>query len=232
MKEELVRTASLIGEENVEKLTRARVLVFGVGGVGGFTVEALARSGVGYFRLVDFDTVAKSNINRQIIATQKTIGQKKTQAMKERILDINPDAIVEISDIFFSSETANEIDFASFDYVVDAVDSVKSKVEIILRSHEASVPVISAMGAGNKLDPTAFKVADISKTKVCPLARAVRNELKKHGVFKGVKTVYSEEKPVCPQTQEGEKRAPSSIAFVPSVAGLIIAGEVIKDLIK
>lgn len=232
MKEEFVRTASLIGEDSVKKLMHARVLVFGVGGVGGFAVEALARSGVGYFHLVDFDTVAKSNINRQIIATQKTLGMKKTDAMKERIVAINPSAKVEISDIFFSSETAREIDFSAFDYVVDAVDSVKSKVEIILQANAANIPVISAMGAGNKLDATAFKTADISKTKVCPLARAVRNELKKHGVFKGVKAVYSEEEPITPRIKASEPRTPASISFVPSVAGLILAGEVIKDLIK
>lgn len=230
IREELVRTASLIGEENVQTLTRARVLIFGVGGVGGFAVEALARSGVGYFHLVDFDKVAKSNINRQIIATQSSVGKSKTAVMKERIAEINPETIVETSEIFFSADT--ELAFDGFDYVIDAVDSVKSKVEIILRAKQANIPVISAMGAGNKLDPTAFQVADISKTKVCPLARAVRTELKKHGVFKGVKTVYSEEEPVRPQIEQGEKNAPASIAFVPSVMGLIIAGEVVKDLIK
>ena len=230
IREELVRTASLIGEEKVQTLTRARVLIFGVGGVGGFAVEALARSGVGYFHLVDFDKVAKSNINRQIIATQSSVGKSKTAVMKERIAEINPETKVETSEIFFSSDT--ELAFDGFDYVIDAVDSVKSKVEIILRAKQANIPVISAMGAGNKLDPTAFQVADISKTKVCPLARAVRTELKKHGVFKGVKTVYSEEEPVRPQMEQGEKNAPASIAFVPSVMGLIIAGEVVKDLIK
>ena len=230
IREELVRTASLIGEEKVQTLTRARVLIFGVGGVGGFAVEALARSGVGCFHLVDFDKVAKSNINRQIIATQSSVGKSKTAVMKERIAEINPETKVETSEIFFSADT--EFSFDGYDYVIDAVDSVKSKVEIISRAKQANIPVISAMGAGNKLDPTAFQVADISKTKVCPLARAVRTELKKHGVFKGVKTVYSEEEPVRPQIEQGEKNAPASIAFVPSVMGLIIAGEVVKDLIK
>ncbi len=229
-KEEYVRTASLIGEENVQKLMRARVLIFGVGGVGGYVCEALARSGVGYFHLVDFDTVALSNINRQIIATHNTVGKKKTELMKKRIAEINPEAVVEISDLFFAPDS--ELSFDGYDYVVDAVDSVKSKVEIILRAKERNIPVISAMGAGNKLDPTAFKAADISKTKVCPLARAVRNELKKYGVFKGVKTVYSEEEPVALHSDTDEKRAPASIAFVPSVMGLIMAGEVVKDLIK
>ncbi len=230
VKEEFVRTASLIGEENVQKLTRARVLVFGVGGVGGYVCEALARSGVGYFRLVDFDTVALSNVNRQIVATRQTVGRKKTDVMKERIVQINPEAVVEISDLFFAPDS--ELSFDGYDYVVDAIDSVKSKAEIVCRAIALNTPVISAMGAGNKLDPTAFKVADISKTKVCPLAKAVRSELKKRGVEKGLKTVYSEELPVLVPRQKGEKLPPSSISFVPSVMGLIMAGEIVKDLIK
>ena len=230
VKEEFVRTASLIGEENVQKLTRARVLVFGVGGVGGYVCEALARSGVGYFRLVDFDTVSVSNINRQIVATRQTVGRKKTDVMKERIIEINPEAVVEICDLFFAPDS--ELSFDGYDYVVDAIDSVKSKAEIVCRAIALNTPVISAMGAGNKLDPTAFKVADISKTKVCPLAKAVRSELKKRGIEKGVKTVYSEELPVLVPREKGEKLPPSSISFVPSVMGLIMAGEIVKDLIK
>lgn len=230
-KETFSRTARLLGQENMPKLEKARVLVFGVGGVGGYVCEGLLRSGVGNLHLVDFDEVAPSNINRQIIALRSTIGKKKTLAMKERAADINPEAVVTTSELFFSADGAEDIDFSSYDYVVDAVDSVKSKAEIIQRAKENGVPVICAMGAGNKLDPTAFRVADISKTKVCPLARAVRTELKKRGIFSGVKTVYSEELPIKRENEEGA-HTPASVAFVPSVMGLIIASEVVKDLIK
>ena len=249
MQEQFVRTALLLGEEGIDKLSRSKVAVFGIGGVGGFTVEALARSGVGYFLLVDNDKVALSNLNRQIIATLDTVGRYKTQVMKERILSINPQASVETRECFFLPENADEFDFSSYSYVVDAVDTVTAKLELVVRAKEAGVPVISSMGAGNKLDASQFKVADIYKTKVCPLAKVMRRELKKRRVRK-LKVVYSEELPkrpiedmsiscrtncICPPGAAHkctERRdIPGSVAYVPSVAGLIIAGEVVKDLI-
>lgn len=217
------RTKNLIGAEAVEGLSNASVAIFGIGGVGGFVTEALARSGIGHFLLVDSDTVDITNINRQIVALDSTVGKSKVQVMKSRILDINPDADVEIRECFYLPENADEFDFSKYDYIVDAVDTVTAKINIISKAKECGVPVISAMGAGNKLDPTAFKVADISKTKVCPLAKVMRYELKKRGI-KDVKVVYSEENPVL------KLQIPASISFVPSVAGLIMAGEVIKDL--
>lgn len=223
MREQFTRTTLLLGEEAVERLQQAKVAVFGVGGVGGFVVEALARSGVGHFVLVDNDTVCESNINRQIIATHSTLGRQKTEVMRERILDINPEADVEIRNCFFLPENQNEFDFSEYSYVVDAVDTVTAKLTIIEKCKSLDIPVISAMGAGNKLDATAFEVADIAKTSVCPLAKVMRRELKKRGI-NHVKVVYSKELPVT------NTRPPGSIAFVPSVAGLIIAGEVIKDL--
>lgn len=226
MNEFYQRTRALIGEESLEKIKKSHVAVFGVGGVGGFVVEALARAGVGRLTLVDNDTVKESNINRQIIALNSTVGLLKTEAFKARIKDINPDAIVETKEIFYLPETKDEIDFSAFDYVVDAIDTVSGKITIIERCKEQGVPVISSMGTGNKLDPTAFKIADISKTSVCPLARVMRYELKKRGITK-VKVLYSTEEPV----KQGD-RVPASISFVPSAAGLIIAGEVIKDIIK
>ena len=248
MQEQFVRTALLLGEEGIDKLSRSKVAVFGIGGVGGFTVEALARSGVGYFLLVYNDKVALSNLNRQIIATLDTVGRYKTQVMKERILSINHQAAVETRECFFLPENADEFDFSSYSYVVDAVDTVTAKLELVVRAKEAGVPVISSMGAGNKLDPTRFEVTDIYQTSVCPLARVMRRELKKRGVKK-LKVVYSEEQPIrpiedmaiscrshciCPPGAAHkctERRdIPGSVAFVPSVAGLIIAGEVIKDL--
>lgn len=239
MKEEFIRTANLIGEDSVEKLNKSRVAVFGVGGVGGYVCEALARSGVGTFDLIDKDTVDISNINRQIIATNKTVGRYKAEVMKERILDINKDAVVNIYNCFFLPENSDEFPFEEYDYVVDAVDTVTAKIELVMKAKEKNVPIISSMGAGNKLDPTCFKVADIYKTNVCPLAKVMRRELKKRGIKK-LKVVYSEELPISPvnakQTQECNddnkftKIAPGSIAFVPSVVGLIIAGEVIKDI--
>lgn len=225
MPERFARTEALIGTEASELLKKARVAVFGVGGVGGYTVEALARSGVGTFDLIDNDTVCESNVNRQIIAMDSTIGRYKTDVMKERILDINPEAVVHVHKCFFLPETAGQFDFHSYSYVVDAVDTVTAKLEIIVRAKESGVPVISAMGAGNKLDATRFTVTDIYRTKVCPLAKVMRRELKKRGV-KELKVVYSEEEPVI------VSRTPASIAFVPSVAGLIMAGEVIKDLAR
>ncbi len=223
MKEQFSRTAQLLGNENVENLFDKHVIVFGVGGVGGYVVEALARSGIGKISIVDNDVVNESNINRQIIALHSTVGMQKVEVLKNRILDINPECKVFVYNQFFLPENSKDFDFSIYDYVVDAVDTVTAKLEIIKKSKESNVPVISSMGTGNKLNPMGFKVSDISKTKVCPLARVMRNELKKRGISK-VKCVYSEENPVI-QTQ-----TPASVAFVPSVAGLLIASEVVKDL--
>lgn len=225
MKEQFSRTAQLLGNENVEKLFDKHVIVFGVGGVGGYVVEALVRSGVGNISIVDNDVVNESNINRQIIAFHSTIGMQKVEVLKNRILDINPECQVFVHNQFFLPENSNDFDFSIYDYVVDAVDTVTAKLEIIKKSKESNVPVISSMGTGNKLNPMGFKVSDISKTKVCPLARVMRNELKKRGISK-VKCVYSEENPVI------QTKTPASVAFVPPVAGLLIASEVIEDLIK
>lgn len=244
MTERLSRTEKLIGKDNIDKLASAHVAVFGIGGVGGFTVEALARSGVGHIELIDHDTVAESNLNRQIIATYDTIGRDKVDVMKERILSINPNAEVIIHKCFFLPENKDDFDFSKYTYVVDAVDTVTAKLTIIEEAKKAGVPVISSMGTGNKLNPTAFEVADISKTSVCPLAKVMRRELKKRGISH-VKVVYSKEEAITPLTEDGasqcgeqnsedftgrKKIAPGSISFVPSVAGLIIAGEVIKDI--
>ncbi len=231
MRETLSRTEALIGEVALEKLKNSHVIVFGVGGVGGYVVEALARCGVGAFDLVDADKVSQSNINRQIIALQSTVGQYKTEAMKARISDINPTAKVNVFNLFYLPENENQFDFSTYDYVVDAVDTVSAKLSIIEKAKQAGVPVISAMGAGNKLDPTAFEVADISKTSVCPLAKVMRRELKKRGIDH-LKVVYSKEERKCFGITDSEsgKLSPASISFVPSVAGLIIASEVIKDL--
>ena len=231
MKEQHSRTEMMLGTEGVDRLKAARVAVFGVGGVGGYAVEALARAGVGHFVLVDSDRVSVSNINRQIIATHDTVGMYKTDAMRDRIASINPDATVECRNLFFSADTKDSFDFSAFDYVVDAIDSLSAKVELIASTYDASVPIISAMGAGNKLDPTMFEVSDISKTTVCPLARAVRIALRKRGI-NHLKVVYSKEPPVItPEVgDEHKRRVPGSVSFVPSVMGLIIAGEVIKDI--
>jgi len=243
MLEQFTRTALIFGNEGMEKLASARVAVFGIGGVGGFTVEALARSGVGAIDLIDDDKVSISNINRQIIASHSTIGKYKVDAAAERIRDIAPSCRVTTHRMFFMPETADKFDFSQYDYVVDAIDTVTGKIEIIMRAKAAGVPVISSMGAGNKVDPTAFEVADIYKTSVCPLARVMRREMKKRGVKK-LKVVYSKEEALNTSgssadenTEESElrngtpkKTVPGSNAFVPSVAGLIIAGEVIKDL--
>ena len=226
------RTAKLIGENAVEILKNAKVAVFGAGGVGGYVIEALARAGVGNIDIVDGDTVALSNINRQIIALQSTLGKNKAETATERCRDINPEIKAQALGVFFTEETYNDFDLSKYDYIVDAVDSVTAKIELIVRAKALNVPIISSMGAGNKLDPTAFKVSDIYKTSVCPLARVMRRELKKRDI-KSLKVVYSAEEPIIPLTKEqGRKQTPSSISFVPSVAGLIIAGEVIKDLIK
>lgn len=231
MDERFIRTSLVIGEDNIDRLSQSRVAVFGVGGVGGFVCEALARSGIGRLTLIDGDTVAKSNINRQIIALQSTVGKHKAEVMKDRILDINPNAEVEALNIFLNSDTVSTIDFTQFDYIVDAVDDIKAKVLLAKIADENKIPIIAAMGAGNKTDPTKFEVSDIFKTSVCPLARIMRHELKKAGIKK-LKVVYSKETPKNPPYRiEGEKTV-GSLAFVPSVMGLIMAGEVIKDICK
>lgn len=233
MSEEFSRTEMLLGQDAVAKLATYRVAVFGVGGVGGYVVEALVRSGIGAIDLIDSDEVALSNINRQIIATRKTLGMPKVEAAKERVLEINPNCKVTTHQIFYTPEAADQFDFSEYDYVVDAIDTVSGKLALIEQAKAANVPIICSMGAGNKLDPTKFEVADISKTSVCPLARVIRTELKKRKI-NGVKVVYSKEPPITQkkvQIQNG-KQTPGSISFVPSVVGLIIAGEVIKDLIK
>ncbi len=220
------RTENLIGAEALKKLRSAKVVVFGIGGVGCYVVEALARAGIGKFLLVDGDVFEESNLNRQLYALRSTLGRDKVEVAKERILDINPEAQVMTKKVFYLPNTENEVDLQGFDYIVDAIDTVTAKVRIIERAKAQNVPIISAMGAGNKLDATAFSVTDISKTSGCPLARVMRRELKERGI-KDVKVVYSAELPINPDGL----RAPSSISYVPAAAGLIIAGEVIKDLI-
>lgn len=244
------RTELLFGKEAMEKLENSRVAVFGIGGVGGYVCEALVRSGVGAFDLIDDDKVCLTNLNRQIIATRKTVGKYKVDVMKARMLEINPNVKVEVHKCFFLPENANDFPFEEYDYIVDAVDTVTAKISLVMKANELGVPIISSMGAGNKLDPSAFRVADIYKTRVCPLAKVMRRELKKRGVKK-LKVVYSEEQPtrpiedmsiscrtncICPPGAKHkctERRdIPGSTAFVPSVVGLIIAGEVMKDLTK
>ncbi len=256
MESQFSRTELLLGKEGLEKLKEAKVAVFGIGGVGGYVVEALVRSGIEHFVLVDSDTVSISNLNRQIIATHDTIGKYKTEVMKDRILSINPNADVEVYNCFFLPDNKEKFDFSSYSYVVDAVDTVTAKIELVMQAQASRVPVISSMGAGNKLNPTAFEVADIYKTSVCPLAKVMRRELKKRNV-KHLKVVYSKEEPIKPPIKPMEqqvsqekldiilekesgiekkgitpmkKTIPGSIAFVPSAAGLIIASEVVKDL--
>ncbi|MBQ7835160.1 MAG: tRNA threonylcarbamoyladenosine dehydratase [Ruminiclostridium sp.] len=235
MDERFSRAELMFGSEAMEKLKNARVAVSGIGGVGGYTAEALARGGIGALDLIDNDDVSVSNINRQIYALDSTVGKLKVEAAKARIHDICPDTVVNAHACFFMPETAHEFDFSVYDYVVDAIDTVTGKLEIIKRAKAAGVPVITAMGAGNKLDPTMFRVSDISKTKVCPLARVMRYELKKLGIS-GVKAVYSEEEPIKPAENpddpqsEFRRSIPASNSFVPPVAGLIMAGEVIKDI--
>ena len=236
MENQFERTELLIGSDAVSVLKKSKVAIFGVGGVGGYVAEALARSGIGAFELVDRDVVSVTNLNRQIIATWKTIGREKTEVMAERIHDINPNADVVCRKCFFLPETADQFDFTQYDYVVDAVDTVTAKIEIILKAQKAGVPVISSMGAGNKLDPSKFEAADVYKTSVDPLARVMRRELKKRGVRK-LKVVYSKEEPLKPlgkieaDPDAGRKDVPGSSAFTPSAAGLLIASEVVKDLI-
>lgn len=223
------RTELLLGKDAVKTLSGKRVAVFGAGGVGGFVCEGLVRAGIGAIDLIDKDTVAISNLNRQLIALNSTIGLNKVDVLEKRLKDINGDLIVNKFKCFFLPETSDSFDFKQYDYVVDAIDTVTGKIELILKAKEAGTPVISAMGAGNKLDPTAFQVADIYKTSVCPLARVMRRELKKRGVSE-LKVVYSKEEPVKPVFDEGEEAVPGSVSFVPSVMGLIIAGEIVKDL--
>ncbi len=226
------RTELLFGADAMEKLKNARVAVFGVGGVGGHLAEALARSGVGALDLIDMDTVALTNLNRQAVALHSTLGMLKVEAAKARILDINPQCTVRTHAVFFTPETAHLFDFSQYDYVADAIDTVAGKLQLVMQAREAGTPILCAMGAGNKLDPTAFRVADISKTSVCPLARIMRVELRKRGV-NHLKVVYSEEiarKPAATDENSGKRQTPGSTAFVPSVVGLIMAGEIVKDL--
>ncbi|MBE7032185.1 MAG: tRNA threonylcarbamoyladenosine dehydratase [Ruminococcaceae bacterium] len=232
MSDAFTRTEMLLGAENIEKLKNAHIAIFGLGGVGGHAVEALARCGVGHFTIFDSDTVAESNLNRQIIATIETIGQKKTEAMKNRILSINPSAEIITHDVFYLPENADNFDLSAYSYIVDAIDTVSAKLELAVRAQTLDVPIISSMGTGNKLNPTDLKVCDIYKTSGCPLARVMRRELKSRGIKK-LKVVYSEETPLKPlfsENPDSKKQSPGSTSFVPSVAGLIIASEVIKDI--
>lgn len=232
MQEAFSRTELLLGEEAMSKLASKRVAVFGIGGVGGHVVEGLVRSGIGAIDLIDSDKVAVSNLNRQLIATLDTIGMDKTEAMARRIAQINPQCKVTMHNCFYLPENRDSFDFTQYDYIVDAVDTVTAKIDLVMRANEVAKPIISSMGAGNKLDPTAFMVADIYETSVCPLAKVMRRELKKRGIGK-LKVVYSKEEPLKPleSTEETGRRAtPGSTAFVPSVVGLIIASEVVKDL--
>lgn len=237
MENQFSRTELLIGQENVKRLQQARVAVFGIGGVGGYAVEALARSGVGTLDLIDNDKVSLSNLNRQIYALHSTIGKYKVDVAKERILDINPQAEVNVYRVFYLPETAYQFDFANYDYVVDAIDTVTGKIMLVQQAVQAGTPVISSMGAGNKMNPAAFQLAELFETSVCPLAKVMRRELKKRGIT-SLKVVYSKENPLVPQagnggqTAETERRrqTPGSNAFVPAAAGLIAAGEVVRDL--
>lgn len=243
------RTQLLLGRDAMEKLAHSRVAVFGIGGVGGYTVEALVRSGIGEIDLIDDDKVCLTNINRQIYATRKTIGQYKVDVAAERIAEINPEVVVHTYKTFFTPETAGEFDFSAYDYVVDAIDTVTGKIELVMQAEKAGVPIICSMGAGNKLNPAAFEVADIYKTSVCPLAKVMRHEMKKRGI-KHLKVVYSKEKPIKPEDDlsiscktgcvcppgtvrkcTARRQVPGSTAFVPSVVGLIIAGEIVTDLV-
>ena len=237
MKEQFLRTAMLLGEEAVARLQKARVAVFGIGGVGGYTVEALARAGIGQLDLIDNDDVSRSNINRQLLATHSTVGMAKVEAARERILDINPDCIVRTYQVFYTPETAERFDFKDYDYIVDAIDTVTGKLALVERAAEAGTPIVSCMGTGNKLDASAFQVADISKTSMCPLARIMRKELGKRGI-RHLKVVYSQEEALSPTGWEeeaaalGKRQIPGSVSFVPGAAGLILAGEVIRDIAR
>lgn len=234
MTKQFDRTKLLLGEEGMKKLASSRIIVFGVGGVGGYAAEALVRSGIGSIDIVDNDKVSLTNLNRQILALHSTVGRDKVDVAAERFKDINPDCKITAHKVFFLPETSAQFDFRNYDYIIDCIDTVKGKLEIIKKASEAGVKVISSMGAGNKLDPSLFRIADITKTSVCPLARVMRRELKKLGI-RHLKCVYSTETPLVPQGDEasemkGNGIAPGSIAFVPSVAGLLIASEVIREL--
>ena len=232
---QFLRTQMLLGTEGVERLQKARVAVFGIGGVGGYTVEALARSGVGQLDLIDSDVVSITNINRQILATHSTVGMPKVEAARQRILDINPACIVRTHPVFYTPETADKFDFTEYDYIVDAIDTVTGKLALVERAAAAGTPIICCMGTGNKLDASGFEVADISRTTMCPLARVMRKELGKRGI-KHLKVVYSKEEALTPTGWEeeaaalGKRQIPGSVAFVPGAAGLILAGEVILDI--
>ncbi len=237
MKEQFLRTAMLLGEESLTRLRNARVAVFGLGGVGGYTVEALTRAGIGQLDLIDNDTISLSNVNRQILATHSTVGMEKTEAAKQRVLDINPDCVVRTHKVFYTPDTAAQFDFTQYNYIVDAIDTVTGKLALVERANAVGTPIICCMGTGNKLDASAFQVADISKTSMCPLARIMRKELGKRGI-KHLKVVYSQEEALTPTGWEeeaaaiGKRQIPGSVSFVPGAAGLILAGEVIKDLAK
>ncbi|MCI7018821.1 MAG: tRNA threonylcarbamoyladenosine dehydratase [Clostridiales bacterium] len=235
MSEQFLRTEMLLGRDAIEKLHSARVAVFGLGGVGGYAVEALARSGIGSLDLIDSDTVSVSNLNRQILATHSTVGMLKVDAARQRVLDINPACNVKIYPIFYTPDTADQFDFAQYDYIVDAIDTVTGKLALVERAKAADTPIICCMGTGNKLDASAFRVADISKTTMCPLARVMRKELAKRGI-RHLKVVYSQEETLTPTGWEeeaaalGKRQIPGSVAFVPGAAGLLLAGEVVRDL--
>lgn len=237
MEEQFARTGMLLGEDAVERLAGARVAVFGLGGVGGYVVEALCRAGVGALDLIDKDEISLSNLNRQLLATHDTVGMPKTQAARQRIAQINPACVVREFPMFYLPETADALDFRDYDYIVDAVDTVAAKLALVQRAAECGTPIISCMGTGNKLDPTAFQVADISKTSMCPLARVMRRELGRRGI-RHLKVVYSQEEAIKPTGWEeeaaalGKRQIPGSVSFVPGAAGLILAGEVIKDIIR
>ncbi len=235
MSEEFIRTRMLLGNEAMERLEKARVAVFGIGGVGGYTVEALARAGIGQLDLIDSDTVSISNLNRQLLATHSTVGMLKVEAAKARVLDINPRAVVRTYPVFYTPETADGFDFTRYDYIVDAIDTVTGKLALVERAAAAGTPIICCMGTGNKLDPSRFEVTDISKTSMCPLARVMRKELGKRGI-RHLKVVYSQEEALTPTGWEeeaaaiGKRQIPGSVSFVPGAAGLILAGEVIRDI--
>ena len=235
MSEQFLRTEMLLGSEAIRRLQKARVAVFGLGGVGGYAVEALARSGVGSLDLIDSDTVSVSNLNRQLLATHSTVGMLKVDAARNRVLDINPDCIVRTYPVFYTPDTAGQFDFTQYDYIVDAIDTVTGKLALVERAKAADTPIICSMGTGNKLDASAFRVADISKTAMCPLARVMRKELSKRGI-RHLKVVYSQEEALTPTGWEeeaaalGKRQIPGSVAFVPGAAGLLLAGEVVRDL--
>lgn len=234
MNDWLQREELLIGKENIEKLKNSKVIIFGLGGVGGSAIEAIVRAGINNIALVDCDKISETNINRQIFATTKTIGKLKVEAAKERLIEINPNLNIEVYNLFFNKENSNGFDFSKYDYIIDAIDTVSSKIELIVCAKNSNTKIISSMGTGNKLNPTDFLVADISKTSVCPLARVMRQELKKKGI-KNLKVVYSKETPKKPKQvlmNEQNKQIPSSVSFVPPIAGLIMASEVIKDILE